>query len=88
MSKLFDEPVSLSFDNCVGKSELDGRRRCMVSSRNFFASWHIALDKCDHVVFHYNDLERKDDLNGDGNIISSNADKNLFFAENGFKNAE
>ena len=83
-SQQYDEPVSLSFECNSGKSRFKGNHRCMVSTRNFFASWRIGDDKCDHVVFQYNDIGRKDDPEGRWDIRSSYTDRRLFFAENGY----
>lgn len=81
-SQLCHEPVSLSIENQEDESVSKGDCRCIVSTRNFFASWRIGADKCDRVVFQYNDIGRKDDTNGDWNIKGFATDRKLYFTEN------
>ena len=77
------EPVSRLVENNGGESDLKGDCRCMVSSRKFFASWRIGADKCDRVVFQYNDIGRKDDPDGNWDVRSSVSGRRASFAEKG-----
>ena len=83
-SLIDDMPVTFSFERKGSKPVLSNSHRCMVSSSGFFASWHFGDDKCDHVVFQYNDIGRKDDPEGNWEIRGSDTDRRLFFAENGY----
>ena len=87
-SLIDDMPVTFSFERKGSKPVLANSHRCMVSSCGFFASWHFGGDKCDHVVFQYNDIGRKDDPEGNWEIRGSETDRRLFFAENGYPKSQ
>lgn len=81
-STLYGDALVLSFESPGINPRVGDNLRYMISAGMFFASWQSKTGRCDHVVFQYNDIGRKYDLEGNWNIKSGAPNWDLFCADN------